>query len=201
MGGVAANGATVTAIARYPFHLDVFTVGTDNRVYSCWWDERERLARVVPDRQASCAGRTPRSRRWPRFPTRSTCSPPRPTVGSCPRGGTSGTGWGSWFQVSGGVASPGSPVTAIARYSGHLDLFVIGTDNRIYSTWWHEGSSWAGWFNVSGGDRQAGRPGRGDLSAFTEHIDVFTVGTDGVVYSTWWDGATGWAGWFQLSVS
>ena len=30
----------------------------------------------------------------------------------------------AWFQVSGGVASAGSPVTAIARYSNHIDLFV-----------------------------------------------------------------------------
>jgi hypothetical protein len=37
---VAAVGATVTAIARYPFHLDVFTIGIDNGVYSCWWDDR-----------------------------------------------------------------------------------------------------------------------------------------------------------------
>jgi hypothetical protein len=91
-------------------------------------------------------------------------------------------------------------VTAIARYSNHLDLFVIGTDNRIYSTWWHEGGNWAGWFNVSGG---IGKPGGqvAAISRVTEHIDLFTVGSDGLVYSTWWDGATGWAGWFGLGVT
>jgi hypothetical protein len=32
------------------------------------------------------------------------------------------SGWASgWFDVSGGAAKPGSPVTAIARYPGHLD--------------------------------------------------------------------------------
>ena len=40
LGGVAAAGSTVTAIARYPFHLDLFAVGTDNQVYSAWWDDR-----------------------------------------------------------------------------------------------------------------------------------------------------------------
>ena len=100
----------------------------------------------------------------------------------------------------GGVASAGSPVTAIARYSGHLDLFVIGTDNRIYSTWWHEGGTWAGWFNVSGGIGQAG----GQVAAiqrFADHIDLFTVGSDGLIYSTWWDVNGGWAGWFGLGVT
>ena len=54
-------------------------------------------------------------------------------------------GWGTWFQVSNGVASAGSAVTAITRYSNHLDLFVVGTDNRIYSTWWHDPGGWASW--------------------------------------------------------
>ena len=89
-------------------------------------------------------------------------------------------GWGTWFQVSGGRASSGSQVTAISRYSNHLDLFVVGTDNRIYSTWWHDPGGWAGWFNVSGGVSQAG----GQVAAISrsaEHIDLFTVGSDGIV--------------------
>jgi hypothetical protein len=77
---------------------------------------------------------------------------------------------------------------------------MIGTDNRIYSTWWHEGQSWAPWFNVSKG---FGKPG-GQVAAISraaEHIDLFTVGSDGSVYSTWWDGTTGWANWFQIGVT
>ena len=44
--------------------------------------------------------------------------------------------WHSWFNVSGGAAALRSPITAIARNPNHLDLFVTGTDGRIYSTWW-----------------------------------------------------------------
>ena len=110
------------------------------------------------------------------------------------------TGWGNWFQVSGGVASPGSPVTAIARYANHLDLFTIGTDNRIYSTWWHEGRTGPAGSTCRAalGSPEAKWP---RISRFTEHIDLFTVGADGRVYSTWWDGASGWAGWFPLGVT
>ena len=43
------------------------------------------------------------------------------------------TGWAGWFQVSGGVAAAGRHGTAIARYPFHLDLFTVGTDNRVYS--------------------------------------------------------------------
>ena len=46
------------------------------------------------------------------------------------------SGWAGWFQLMGGVASPGgagSPVTAIARYSGHLDIFTGGhRQSRLY---------------------------------------------------------------------
>ena len=99
-----------------------------------------------------------------------------------------------------GRASSGSEVTAISRYSNHLDLFVVGTDNRIYSTWWHDPGGWAGWFNVSGGVSQPGGQVAA-LSRSAEHIDVFTVSSDGIAYSTWWDGASGWAGWFQLGIT
>ena len=41
------------------------------------------------------------------------------------------TGWAIWFQVMGGVAANGATVTAIARYRSHLDVFTVGTDNRV----------------------------------------------------------------------
>ena len=50
------------------------------------------------------------------------------------------TGWADWFQVSGGVASPGSPVTAIALKPRHLVLFTVGTDNLVCTTWWDGGA-------------------------------------------------------------
>ena len=46
--------------------------------------------------------------------------------------------WRNWFNVSGGAAALRSTITAIARNPNHLDLFVTGTDGRIYSTWWDQ---------------------------------------------------------------
>ncbi|MGA3539172.1 M64 family metallopeptidase [Micromonosporaceae bacterium DT194] len=199
-GGVAANGATVTAIARYRSHLDLFTVGTDNRVHSCWWDERSgwspwfaigRRTTCRPDSTVTVVARHP-----DQLDLFTTAADGRIISTWWNLRG----GWADWFQVSGGVASAGSPVTAIARFSNHLDLFTIGTDNRIYSTWWHDTTGWAGWFNVSGG---VGKPG-GQVAAiqrYADHIDLFTVGSDSLVYSTWWDSSSGWAGWFPLSIT
>lgn len=203
-GGVAAPGATVTAVARYPFHLDLFTVGTDNRVYSTWWDERSgwtewfALPDITcrPDSTVTVVARHP-----DQLDLFTTDSDGRIMSTSW----NARSGWASgWFNVSDGVASPGSAVTAIARYTNHLDnhldLFVVGTDNRIYSTWWHDTTGWADWFNVSGGMSQPG----GQVAAISrvaERMDVFAVGADGLVHSTWWDGLTGWAEWFVLSVT
>ena len=69
------------------------------------------------------------------------------------------SGWAGWFQLMGGIASPGgagSPITAIARYSGHLDIFTVGTDNRVYTAWWDVSSRMAS----MGSPRHPGLPPR-----------------------------------------
>ncbi len=61
------------------------------------------------------------------------------------------SGWAGWFHVKGGIASPGgtgSPITAVARYAGHLDLFTIGTNNKVYSCWWNAKTGWHNWFPI-----------------------------------------------------
>jgi hypothetical protein len=106
--------------------------------------------------------------------------------------------WHPWFNVSGGAAALGSPITAIARNPDHLDLFVTGTDGRIYSTWWDASSGWASWFNVSGGRAALGSPITA-VARNPNHLDLFVTGTDGRIYSTWWDASSGWANWFNVS--
>jgi IgA Peptidase M64 len=140
----------ITAIARFPEHLDVFAIAADGRTMSNWWDQN--------------------------------------------------SGWAGWFHVQGGVSSAdvaGSPVTSIARYTGHLDLFTVGTDNRVYSAWWDGSGGWNGWFPI--GDLQC-RPGStvNVVSRYSDHIDLFTTASDGRIMSTWWDARTGWAGWFHV---
>jgi hypothetical protein len=109
-------------------------------------------------------------------------------------------GWAGWFQVQGGASSPGgagSPVTAVARYAGHLDLFTVGNDSRVYSSWWDNASGWHGWFPI--GNLEC-RPGStvNVVSRYSDHLDLFTTAADGRVMSTWWDASTGWGPWFQV---
>jgi hypothetical protein len=140
----------IDVICRYPEHIDVFGVASDNRIVSNWWDVA--------------------------------------------------TGWAGWFNVSGGLANPGgpgSPVTAVARYAGHLDLFTVGLDGRVYSAWWNAATGWSSWFAIG---TVVCRPGSvvNVVARYADHIDLFTTASDGRVVSTWWDVRTGWAEWFDL---
>ena len=47
---------------------------------------------------------------------------------------TSTGNFSDWIQVAGGRAHPGSPVTAISRAKGKADVFVVGSDQRVYTT-------------------------------------------------------------------
>jgi hypothetical protein len=73
-------------------------------------------------------------------------------------------GWApKWVAVSNGVAAPGISITSIARYPQHLDVFCVGADNGIYSSWWDistAATGWANWFRVAGGVAAPGRRSR-----------------------------------------
>lgn len=199
-GGIASPGGAgspVTSIARYSGHLDLFTVGTDNRVYSAFWDASSgwsawfRIGDLVA-RPGSTV--TVVSRYDDHLDLFTTASDGR-TMSTW---WNARTGWANWFHVSGGVAAAGAQVTAIARYRNHLDLFTVGTDNHVYSTWWDDRSGWAGWFRLGS---LTCRPDSTvtAVSRYPDHIDLFTTASDGKVMSNWWDVRNGWANWFQIS--
>ena len=200
-GGIASpggHGSPVTAIARYAGHLDLFTVGTDNRVYSCWWDVASgwsgwfRVGDLVARAGSTVNVVSRYSDHLDLFTTASD-------------GRVMSTWWDArsgwqptWFQVSGGVAANGASVTAIARYPFHLDVFTVGTDNRVYSCWWDDRSGWSGWFPLG---TLTARPDAvvSVIARYPDHLDLFTTASDGRIMSTWWDARSGWAGWFQVS--
>ncbi|WP_026552456.1 M64 family metallopeptidase [Arthrobacter sp. H20] len=152
MGALTARAKMpITVVDRYPEHLDVFTVGSDGRTMSNWWDQS--------------------------------------------------SSWAGWFHLMDGFASPGgagSPVTAVARYAGHLDLFTVGTDNRVYSAWWSSSGGGSNWFQLGTLVARAGSTVN-VLARYADHLDVFTTASDGRIMSIWWDVRTGWSTWFQIS--
>jgi hypothetical protein len=96
------------------------------------------------------------------------------------------------------MAAPGTSVNAVSRNANHLDVFAVGTDHGIYSTWWDASGGWANWFRVSGGAAAANTSVTA-IARNPNHLDVFAVGTDRGIYSTWWDASSGWANWFMVA--
>ena len=200
MGGIASPGGAgspITAIARYAGHLDIFTVGTDNRVYTAWWDASSGwhtwgVLGTLVCRPGSTVNVVCRYTDHIDLFTTASDGKIMSTWWDVR------TGWAGWFQVSGGVAAPGATVTAIARYPFHLDLFSIGTDNKVYSTWWDERTGWVGWFQVG---NQLCRPDSTVtvIARFPDQLDLFTTASDGKIMSTWWNARSGWGTWFQVS--
>jgi hypothetical protein len=201
MGGIASPGGAgspVTAIHRYAGHIDLFTVGTDNRVYSAWWDGN--------------GGWRP----W--FRIGSLVCRPGSTVNALARYNDhidlfttasdgrvmsiwwdARTDWAAdWFHLQGGVAANGATVTAVARYPHHLDVFTVGTDNRIYSVWWDERSGWSNWFAL-GTQRARSDATVTVVARHADQLDLFTTDPAGRIVSTWWNVNSGWGTWFQVS--
>ena len=199
-GGITSPGGAgspITAVDRYAGHLDLFTVGTDNRVYSSWWDSGSGWHAWFPLSNLQCRpGSTVNvvSRYSDHLDLFTTASDGR----IMSTWWDVRTGWASWFQVQGGVAAPGATVTAIARYPFHLDLFTVGTDNHVYSCWWDERSGWHNWFALGS---LLCRPDAtvSVVARFPDQLDLFTTASDGRIMSTWWNARTGWGNWFQVS--
>ncbi|MBE8965196.1 hypothetical protein IQ277_02755 [Nostocales cyanobacterium LEGE 12452] len=91
-----------------------------------------------------------------------------------------------------------SLVSAVARKSEQLDLFVVGNDGRVYTSWWQEGVG--DWSGVNNNWRPIGGffPVDARVSAVARRpgiLDLFVVGNDGRVYTSWWqEGVSDWSG-------
>lgn len=200
MGGIASPGgpgSPVTAVHRYAGQIDLFTVGTDSRVWSAWWNTATGWHSWFQIGDLVCRPGsivTVVSRYSDHIDLFTTASNGR----IMSTWWDARTGWAAWFHVQGGVAAAGAPVTAVARYPFHLDLFTVGTDNRVWSCWWDERSGWHGWFQI--GTLQC-RPDSTItvVSRFPDQLDLFTTAADSRIMSTWWNARSGWAAWFHVS--
>lgn len=152
----------VTSINRTRDQLDLFAVGLEGGVYSTFWNPDggwlDRWFRLIDNN------------------------------------------FGDQFTVP-----PQSEISTLSRFANHLDLFVVGRDSAVYSTFWDANGGWFNrWFRLidnNFGDNFTVPPGSrvSAVSRFQDHIDLFVMGRDGGVYSTFWDKNGGWFGrWFRV---
>src|SRR3954447_18612695 len=100
------------------------------------------------------------------------------------------------WRLLGGIFPVGAPVSVVARNPDQLDLFVVGNDGRVYTSWWSAGRDWSGlnnnWRNIGGVF-----PVGGPVSAVARkpnQLDLFVVGNNGGVYTSWWSAGHDWSG-------
>ena len=125
---------------------------------------------------------------------------------------------GHWFRLGDPSFGDGftlplnAPVGCLARSADRMDLFAVGKDGAVYSTFsdrpqdpFDPVGGWSGrWFRL-------GDPSFGDgftlplntpigcLARSPDHMDLFAVGKDGAVYRTFWVSNGGWSGqWLRL---
>ena len=109
-----------------------------------------------------------------------------------------------WFPLPGQAVfdRDRQRIAAVSRAPGNLDLFVIGFDNKVWTTFWPNAQGhWNGdWFPLPGQavfDRD--RQQIAAVSRAPGNLDLFVIGFDNHVWTTFWSDATGWnADWFPL---
>jgi hypothetical protein len=97
--------------------------------------------------------------------------------------------WHSPFRiVPGGAARSDSPIAAVTRLHGALDVFWIGRDGSLNTSWANPELDDAGWhspFPIT--PARAARPGS-PIAAVTRlngALDAFWIGPDGSIHATW----------------
>ena len=132
----------VAVVSRFPGQLDVFVIGFDNRVWTTFWNEN--------------------------------------------------TGWnGDFFPLPGNAvfSREHQKLAVVSRFPGQLDVFVIGFDNHVWSTFWNERTGWnPDFFPLPGNavfDRD--RQQLDTVSRFKGQLDVFVIGFDNRVWTTFWN--------------
>jgi len=92
-----------------------------------------------------------------------------------------------WQSADLGGATLGDPA-AVATGSTRLDVFVLGTDYRLYYNTWHSGSPWTGWrlfYNASFTSSPAA------TKRYDGGIDVFARGPDNTIVQMYYNLSTG----------
>jgi hypothetical protein len=97
--------------------------------------------------------------------------------------------------IGGGLKlSQNTPFAVLSRNPDQMDLFAVGLDGGLYSTWWH--GRWHHWFRFSNGFFAQNTP-IAALSRNPNQMDLFAVGLDGGVYNAWWNGDP-WRDWTRI---
>jgi hypothetical protein len=200
---VATAGAHVGCVSRSRDKLDLFVVGTDGRARTAFWNPTSSGwqgwsaigTRTFPQRAPIHAV----SRSADKMDIFATDSSGKIVSAAWEPAFTDG--FHGWFEILGGVAAPGAPVTCVARSADKLDLFVTGTDGRAYTAAWDAAvaGGWRGWWPIGTRQFPAGAPIH-VVSRSPDKMDIFATDTSGRIVTAAWEPAftDGFHGWWEL---
>ncbi len=204
----AVPGSSVAAVARDPNKLDIFVAGTDGKTYSAAWDANVASGQwrgwwnILTGAIPAGGTITAVSRDSAKLDIFLVSNDGGIYTAAWDANVASGQ-WRGWWRILNGVATSGSAVAAVARDPNKLDVFVVGTDNGIYTAAWDASvanGQWRGWWRILNGVAAAGS-GVSAVSRDANKLDVFVIGTDGAVWTAAWDAnvASGqWRGWWRI---
>jgi hypothetical protein len=199
LGGSFAPGTAVAAVSRSSENIDLFAVGDDGRVYTAWWRAGEGWSGSTWDSlggsfaPGTAVAAVSRSR--DNIDLFGVDDDGRVTTAWW----RAGEGWapaGAAFSPIGGFFAAGAPVSAVARSSDRLDMFVSAEDGLVYTSWWRAAEGWsrgeAEWWEPMGGSFPPGVPVAA-ISRSREDIDLYATQADGRITTSWWRAGDGWS--------
>ncbi|MPY89396.1 MAG: zinc metalloprotease [Luteitalea sp.] len=204
-GGVAAPGAHVTAVSRSTDKLDVFVVGTDGRVYTAawepgftdWWHGWWPIGDIRVPQDAAVHAISRSADKLDIFVT-----DVNGVIFTAAWEPAFSDGWHGWWELNGGRAAPGAPVTAVSRSADKLDIFVVGTDGRVYTAAWEPSFPdwWHGWWPIGDIRAPQGAPVHA-VSRSTDKLDIFVTDVNGAILTAAWEPSfpDWWHGWWELN--
>jgi Domain of unknown function (DUF1929) len=185
----------LAVLGRHRNHMEVFGIGTDGQLHGIWWDGTNW-------------------RDWYSLPG-ATFPASAPLAVHCRHddhmeiwgidetGMLRGNWWnGAWqglYQlptpIPGFSLVPGGNVAALGRHGDHMEVWSIGTDDRLHGIWWD--GNWRDWYTLGG---LFSFPPGAPLSAIArndDYMDVWAVGDDDRLHGVWWNGS--WRPWYTLN--
>ena len=86
-----------------------------------------------------------------------------------------------------GQFNQGTPIAAVSKKPGQIDLFGVANDGRVWTAW-YGGTQWNGWSAI--GKTLDMFPKNSPLSCLTKQpgqIDLFGIDKNGKVRTLWWN--------------
>ena len=191
----------IAAVSRAPGNLDLFVIGFDNHVWTTFWNDQVGWngdwfplpGQAVFDREKQQIAAVSRGAGQPRRVRDRVRQPCVDDVLERPGGLER-----RLFPLPGNAVfdREKQQIAAVSRAPGNLDVFVIGFDNHVWTTFWNDQVGWNGDFFPLPGKAVFDRE-KQQLAAVSRapgNLDVFVIGFDNHVWTTFWNDQVGWNG-------